>query len=91
MDKIDIRDLIVRDLKENEFGTTDQCGNELRVVEDCDFVEIAERIVENLPIYVIMQQSELLIAFQKYLLLPGVDNMRTDKHRAEAFIHKSNL
>lgn len=51
MDKIDIRDLIVRELKANTFGTTDQTGNELRVVEDCDFVDIAERIVENLPIY----------------------------------------
>lgn len=67
MDKIDIRDLIVRDLKENEFGTTDQTGNELRVVEDCDFVEIAERIVENLPIYVVMQHREQLLAFAEFL------------------------
>ncbi len=66
MDKIDIRDLIVRILKENEFGTTDQTGNELRVVEDCDFVDIAESVVKNLPIYVVMQQRELLLDYEIY-------------------------
>lgn len=67
MDKTDIRDLIVRELKNNSFGTTDQTGNELKVVEDCDFVDIAENIVKNLPIYVVMQQRELLLAFTKHM------------------------
>lgn len=53
MDKIDIRDLIVRELKNNSFATTDQTGNNLRVVEDCDFVGVAESVVENLPIYAV--------------------------------------
>ena len=87
MDKIDIRDQILRTLKANKS----EVDNFNDAVFEDDFLKVSESIVKNLPIYVVMQQSELLIAFQKYLLLPGVDNMRTDKHRSKAFIRKSNL
>ena len=63
MDKIDIRDLIVRTLRENQFFTLDYKDDDIKCVESKDFLKIAESIVENLPIYVIMKQRDMLIDF----------------------------
>jgi len=49
MDKIDIRDLIVRELKKEEI----QVDNYNDAVFKHDYVKVAESIVENLPIYVV--------------------------------------
>lgn len=66
MDKIDIRDLILRTLKENEAGLVDQ-SNYVKAVKSDYYLQVAESVVENLPIYVVMQQRELLIALLKWL------------------------
>ena len=65
MDKIDIRDLIIRTLKEN--SVQENSSSLKMLVEDTDFEFIADEVVEKLPIYVVMQQRELLIALLKWL------------------------
>ena len=67
MDKIDIRDLILRTLKANEIEIESSTGFEFNTVISEDYLKIAETIVENLPIYVVMQQRELLINYNNYL------------------------
>ena len=59
MDKIDIRDYILRILNDNKS----EVDNFNDAVFEQDFLKVAEFIVENLPIYVVMQQRELLYAF----------------------------
>lgn len=66
MDKIDIRDLILRELKKEEI----QVDNYNDAVFKHDYVKVAESIVENLPIYVVMQQRELLLAFMEFYFSP---------------------
>ena len=61
MDKIDIRDQILRTFKEKGFDEQN-CG----FFKEEDIIDIAESIVENLPIYVVMQQRELLIAYEEH-------------------------
>ena len=63
MDKIDIRDLILRELKKEEI----QVDNYNDAVFKHDYVKVADSIVEKLPIYVVMQQRELLINYNNYL------------------------
>lgn len=66
MDKIDIRDQILRTFKEKGFDEQN-CS----FFKEEDIVEIAETIVENLPICVVMQQRELLVAFADWLQYNG--------------------
>jgi len=68
MDKIDIRDLIIRTLKEN--SVQENSSSLKMLVEDTDFEYIANEVVENLPIYVVMQQRELLLAFMEFYFSP---------------------
>ena len=63
MDKIDIRDLILRELKKEEI----QVDNYNDAVFTHDYLKVANSIVKKLPIYVVMQQRELLIALLKWL------------------------
>lgn len=63
MDKIDIRDMILRTFKENKI----EVDNFNDAVFEDDFLKVAETIVKNLPIYVVMQQRELLVAFLEML------------------------
>lgn len=63
MDKIDIRDLILRELKKEEM----QVDNYNDAVFTHDYLKVANSIVKKLPIYVVMQQRELLIALLKWL------------------------
>jgi len=63
MDKIDIKDMILRTLKENKI----EVDNFNDAVFEDDFLKVAETIVKNLPIYVVMQQRELLINYNNYL------------------------
>jgi hypothetical protein len=81
MDKIDIRDMILRTLKENKI----EVDNFNDAVFEDDFLKVAETIVKNLPIYVVMQQRELLIAFAKYM---EEDKMyaRHDEANADDFL-----
>ena len=65
MDKIDIRDLILRELKQNSVDENSSSNN--KIIDNTDFEFIAESIVEKLPIYVVMQQRELLIALVKHI------------------------
>lgn len=75
MDKIDIRDLIIRTLKEN--SVQENSSSLKRIVDEDDFLEIAESVVKNLPIYVIMQQRELLLAFMEFYFSPQHNSANT--------------
>lgn len=61
MDLIDIRDILLRELKKNQFNTTDQAGNNLTVVEDSDFVEIADSVTDKIDSYMEVQKKQFLI------------------------------
>ena len=58
MDKIDIRDLIIRELKKEEI----QVDNYNDAVFEHDYLKVAESVVEKLPIYVVSQCNEQLMA-----------------------------
>ncbi len=81
MDKIDIRDLIIRELKKEEI----QVDKYNDAVFKHDYLKVAESVVEKLPIYVVSQQRELLIAFAKYM---EEDKMyaRHDEANADDFL-----
>ena len=76
MDKIDIRDLILRTLKENEAGLIDQ-NNYVKAVKNDYYLQVAESVVENLPIYVVMQQRELLLAFLEFYHNPKYNTVNS--------------
>jgi len=58
MDKIDIRDLIIRELKKEEI----QVDKYNDAVFKHDYLKVAESVVEKLPIYVVSQCNEQLMA-----------------------------
>lgn len=61
MDKIDIRDLIIRTLKENSEEI-----NNVEIVEQTAFLRISEAIVKNLSIPNVSQQRELFLDLLRF-------------------------
>ena len=55
MNKIEIIDLIVRTLKEYEFGSLDYKDDYIMGVKSKDFINIAEALVENLSLCAVVK------------------------------------
>jgi DNA-binding ferritin-like protein len=60
-----MKNKIIEILELETFNTSDEAGNNYKVVEDCDFDEIAEKIVKLFAISVVSNRRELLFAFIK--------------------------
>ena len=60
-----MKNKIIEILELETFNTSDEAGNDYKVVEDCDFDEIAEKIVKLFAISVVSNRRELLFAFIK--------------------------
>ena len=73
MDKIDIRDLILRELKKEEI----QVDNYNDAVFTHDYLKVANSIVKKLPIYVVAQQRELLLAFLEFYHNPKYNTVNS--------------
>lgn len=62
-----MKNKIIEILELETFNTSDEAGNNYKVVEDCDFDKIAEKIVKLFAISVVSNRRELLIAFAQWL------------------------
>jgi len=84
MDRIDIRDLIIRELKQNSVDESSSSNN--KIIDNTDFEFIAESIVEKLPIYVVMQQRELLVSLIKWFRTDGLYYSQTPEQIVDKFL-----